>query len=272
MIFHKKAKHERSSNHRTAISRSVRTSQGTLPPVPNRDVGALLLLRHAGTAGALPHQGTLPGRRPGVRYLRCLHGTGLHGTGAGGTPGRQHPGLPHCGNAGSGVDGHRRVPDPGRQPELALRGHGDHHRGQRLFQGQHIKPGGQALLCRRPASRLRLHHLLHRCQRGGIACHAGRRLGGRALRLQIWLRTRRHRHAAGIVDLRRGTEVLQGGGASATTGEAARESARAAHAAAAHHTALLPDHPAALPPRHLQRRHGHPALPHLPLRGIYPHA
>lgn len=105
--FSKQPKHERSSKRHTAIPRSVRTSERTLHPVFNRDVGTILLLRHAGTAGALPHQGTLPERRSGVRHLRRLHRAGLYGTRAGREAGRQHPGLPHRSDAGNGADGPR---------------------------------------------------------------------------------------------------------------------------------------------------------------------
>ena len=144
-------------------------SQGPLHALLRRDVGALLLLRHASAAGLLPDQALAVRRRQGEPHLRRLRKPRLHHAGPrrlscrplsraaqGGPVRRRSPDLRPL------HDGVRRLGRPVRPDhQHLLDGAGLHHRRIGLPQGQHLGDGRTALQPHRRSPGRGLHHLLH---------------------------------------------------------------------------------------------------------------
>ena len=169
-----------SSTHEHAqCSRDERPRWTPLAPLPTlygRNVGTVLVLRHAGPAHAL-HDQRLPAsrRQPGLQHLRSLRGLGL-----------RHAVHRRC--AGRSVLGqttgrhHRRPSDEcrtlvdggGKRAGVLPRARAA-HRGQWLLQTKHLHDGRRAV-SQRCQTRLWVHDLLHRHQ-------LGRRFGPHCVRL-----------------------------------------------------------------------------------------
>ena len=150
--------------------------QGALPAVLGRDVGAHVLLRDAWPPGAV-HGGEDHRREPRLRILaarragdlRLVHRVGLRDAADWRLPRGSVPGP-------TSRRVHRRDPDDDwplpdvRSGEGHLHvGAGLPHRGQRVFQAQHLDHGRWAVRTGRSAARRCVHHLLHGDQpRSGV--------------------------------------------------------------------------------------------------------
>ena len=190
-------------------------SGGPVRIVLHRDVGALLLLRHARAAGALHgglpdqerarrngargrvpaaaarHRGDVrPAEHPadGIADLRHLHGAGVPHAFV-----RRHARGPRAGAAQD--RGHRRRPDghrpvfPGRRIDVPG-GPVFPDRRQRLLQAQPGDPGRRPVSAGRPAPRPRVQHLLHGREPGSVLRAAGVRNAGTKVRLDVRIRGR----------------------------------------------------------------------------------
>ena len=197
--------------------RPLRPSARPHVPLHGRDVGALLLLRHACAAGALHGEAPVPAargrRRDRLRHaqgrvripvrsarraaarlarLRPLHRPRLSDAGAR-RPDRRplaRP-APHR-RARRRADGAWPLHD-GLRAAVPVRAVRPHSR-QRRVQAEHLDAGRRALRTGRSAPRPRVLDLLRRHQSRRVPGAAGQRHAGRTLRLALWLQRRRRRH------------------------------------------------------------------------------
>ncbi len=159
----------RRTDRRQAGAGSARPPEGPVHALLRRDVGALLLLRHARPADPLSDHALDVRRRQVQPDLRRLSQPRLHHPGArrlsrrslaraaqGGAV-RRHPADDR-----PQPDGGRGSRRPGRPDDQRLLGRSRlHHRRLGLPQGQHIGDGRAALPAHRHSPRSGLHHLLH---------------------------------------------------------------------------------------------------------------
>ena len=131
--------------------------------LPDRDVGAIRLLRHAGAHHLLHGAAAGLRGRPGQPHLECSGGADLRGTGHRRLDRRQGPRHTSHHAAGRVHPGPGLRADDGAEREHldAVRRAGRDRGRQRPVQGQRRQPRAQDLRGRRLPHRQRFHHLLH---------------------------------------------------------------------------------------------------------------
>ena len=166
---------------------------------PDRVVGALQLLRHAGIADPV-HGRAGSSRRHGLsaggsgRNLWPLHRHGLSGLPAGRLGGGPRPGCAPRGADWRHYHYCRALLSGFASYEDLLPGAGVNRDWHRLAEAEYQRYGRRALPWQRSASRCRVFHLLYRHQHRFPDCAAGVQLSGRARQLALRLWVGGHRH------------------------------------------------------------------------------
>ncbi len=182
---------------------SRRPSAWTVRAVLRRNVGALLLLRHACAADPLSHQVLAVRRWQGQPDLRRLYQPRLYYPGARRLSGGSLVGATQGGAVRGGIArlrppvhglrrraGDRRSADQTGRPgaQCVLAGAGADQRRHRFSQGQYLGDRRPPLPHDRCAPRRGLHHLLYGGQRRCLLRHGAGRLSRRDHRLVVGLR------------------------------------------------------------------------------------